>query len=403
MKIVHIFDHSFPLQDGYSARSLAILQEQQNRGWKVFPLTGPRQGSTKDETESVFGINFFRTKNKGALMFKLPLVKQFWTIWVIYQRLKVVVANTKPDVLHAHSPALNGVAALWVARQCKLPLVYEVRAFWEDAAVDQGTSSPEGLRYKITRALENYVFGKAQQVTTICEGLKEEIDSRNLCASPVVVIPNAVETERFLKPLPREEALAASYGLTEGLTLGFIGSFYDYEGIDLAIRAMPELLKINPKLRLLLVGGGVQDAALRALADNLNIEKEVLFTGRVNFDQVEKYYSVIDVLVYPRKSLRLTELVTPLKPLEAMAQKKVFVASDVGGHKELIKHGETGMLFKADCMDSYVKAVQELIFSKKLQSSLKEQGLNFVCNERNWVKSVEKYESVYSSALAQVN
>ena len=86
-----------------------------------------------------------------------------------------------------------------------------------------------------------------------------------------------------------------------------------------------------------------------------------------------------------------------------MAQKKVFVASDVGGHKELIKHGETGMLFKADCMDSYVKAVQELIFSKKLQSSLKEQGLNFVCNERNWVKSVEKYESVYSSALARVN
>jgi PEP-CTERM/exosortase A-associated glycosyltransferase len=403
MKIVHIFDHSFPLQDGYSARSLAILQEQKNRGWEVFPLTGPRQGSTKDEKESVFGINFFRTKNRGGFMFKLPLVKQFWSIWVIYKRLITVVGETKPDVLHAHSPALNGVAALWVARRYKLPLVYEVRAFWEDAAVDQGTSTPEGFRYKITRALENHVFGKAQQVTTICEGLKRDIDSRNLCSSPVVVIPNAVETDRFLKLLPREEALASSYGLTEDFTLGFIGSFYDYEGIDLAIRAMPKLLKINPKLKLLLVGGGVQGAALRTLTAELHLEKEVIFTGRVNFDHVEKYYSIIDILVYPRKSLRLTELVTPLKPLEAMAQKKVFIASDVGGHKELIKHGETGILFKADCIDSYVKAVQELIFSKKLQNSLKKHGLDFVCNERNWVKSVEKYEDVYSSALLKIN
>lgn len=403
MKIVHIFDHSFPLQDGYSARSLAILQEQKNRGWQVFPLTGPRQGSIKDETESVFGINFYRTRSKGAFMFKLPLVKQFWTIWVIYQRLKAIVSEIKPDVLHAHSPALNGVAALWVARRCKLPLVYEVRAFWEDAAVDQGTSTPEGLRYKITRALENHVFGNAQQVTAICEGLKKDIEARNLCTSPVVVIPNAVETERFLKPLPREKALAESYGLTEGLTLGFVGSFYDYEGIDLAIRAMPKLLQINPRIRLLLVGGGVQGDALHSLAAELHLEKEVVFTGRVNFDQVEKYYSIIDVLVYPRKSLRLTELVTPLKPLEAMAQKKVFIASDVGGHKELISHGETGILFKADCMESYLEAVQKLLFSKDLQEKLKQQGLDFVCNERNWVKSVERYEKVYASALAKVN
>ena len=142
---------------------------------------------------------------------------------------------------------------------------------------------------------------------------------------------------------------------------------------------------------------------MRTLTAELHLEKEVIFTGRVNFDHVEKYYSIIDILVYPRKSLRLTELVTPLKPLEAMAQKKVFIASDVGGHKELIRHGETGILFKADCMDSYVEAVQELLFSKNLQEKLKQQGLDFVCNERSWVKSVERYKNVYSAALAKIN
>ena len=400
MKILHIFDHSFPLQDGYSARSLAILQEQINRGWEVLPLTGPRQGSEHDGKETVFGIDFFRTKNRNSFFSRLPLVRQFWTIWVIYQRLKSVVAETRPDVLHAHSPALNGVAALWVARRCKLPLVYEVRAFWEDAAVDQGTSRPEGFRYKVTRALENHVFGNAQQVTAICEGLKKDIDARKLCTRPVVVIPNAVETSRFAKTLPRDQHLAASYGLTEGLTLGFIGSFYDYEGIDLAIRAMPKLLKDHPQTRLVLVGGGMQEAALRALVADMKLEKNVIFTGRVPFGEVEKYYSIIDVLVYPRKSLRLTELVTPLKPLEAMAQKKVFIASDVGGHKELVRHGETGVLFKADCIDSYVQKVQELLFSKNLQEKLKRQGLDFVCSERTWVKSVKEYEKVYASAMA---
>ena len=153
-------------------------------------------------------------------------------------------------------------------------------------------------------------------------------------------------------------------------------------------------------LRLLLVGGGMQETALRALVAGLSLEKKVIFTGRVHFAEVEKYYSIIDVLVYPRKSLRLTELVTPLKPLEAMAQKKVFIASDVGGHKELVQHGETGILFKADCMDSYVQTVQELLLSKKLQEKLKQQGLDFVCNERTWVKSVNRYQHVYASAMA---
>ena len=395
MKIIHIFDHSFPLQDGYSARSLAILQQQVKRGWKVFPLTGPRQGSLNEDNEVIFDINFFRTKNKNLFFCKIPFLKHFWTIWLIYKRLISIVHNVKPDVLHAHSPALNGIAAIFAGKHYRIPVIYEVRAFWEDAAVDQKKNSAGGLRYKMTRYLENYVFRNVQQVTTICEGLKKDIDSRNVCSRPVVVIPNAVEFDRFSKLLPRQQDIAFEKNLFYGFTLGFIGSFYDYEGLDLAIRAMPLLLKKNPAIRLLLVGTGLQDQILRNLAVELKVDKEVVFTGKIPFSEVERYYSVIDLLVYPRKLLRLTDIVTPLKPLEAMAQGKVFIASDVGGHRELVRHGETGILFKADCLDAFVDAVLYVLCSKELRNKLKKNGIEFVRNERNWANSVENYVDIY--------
>lgn len=398
MRVLHVFDHSLPLQDGYSSRSWAILSQQQALGWTVLPVTGPRQGTKNDDEELVSGLRFYRTADRDSIWARVPVVKQFWSVWLMYRRLVGLVPQLRPQLLHAHSPALNGVAAYWAARKFGLPLVYEVRAFWEDAAVDQGTSQEGGLRYRLTRALENYVFRRADRVTAICQGLKADIDARGLCKSPVEVIPNAVEIERFARQTPRDEALATQLGLAPGKTLGFVGSFYDYEGLDDLIKAMPELLAREPALRLVLVGGGMQDQALREQARKLGLDGRVIFTGKVPYGEVERYYSVIDVLVYPRKSLRLTELVTPLKPLEAMAQRKVFIASDVGGHRELVRHGETGVLYQAGASQALVSAVLQLVNDSVLQERLREQALAFVRDERNWRQSVAGYVNVYATS-----
>jgi PEP-CTERM/exosortase A-associated glycosyltransferase len=399
MKILHLFDHSLPVQDGYASRSWAILQEQIARGWTVLPTTGPRQGSAQSGDERVQGMTFYRTQDRQGLPAKLPVLKQLWAIWLMYRRLCTLIPQLKPDLVHAHSPALNGVAAHFAARRFGLPLVYEVRAFWEDAAVDQGTSKPGGLRYRFTRALENFVFARASRVVTICDGLRQDIEARQLNRAPVTVVPNAVDYLRFSKEQARDDQLAATLGLQMGRTLGFVGSFYDYEGLDQAITAMPHLLERDPSFRLLLVGGGMQDEALRAQAKRLGLDRQVIFTGKVPFSEVERYYSVIDALVYPRKSLRLTETVTPLKPLEAMALRKLFVASDVGGHRELVRHGETGILFKADNTTALVEAVHGLLGDMALQQTLRQAGLAHIRDERNWRNSVARYAEVYGGAL----
>ena len=148
---------------------------------------------------------------------------------------------------------------------------------------------------------------------------------------------------------------------------------------------------------MLLVGGGPQDAALKAQAVALGVADKVVFTGRVPHGEVQRYYDLVDVLAYPRHSMRLTELVTPLKPLEAMAQGRVLVASDVGGHRELIRHGQTGWLFKAGDAAALAGSIEALLERRAEWPVLRAQGRRFVEDERNWARSVARYRAVYES------
>ena len=125
------------------------------------------------------------------------------------------------------------MAALTVGKRHNIPVVYECRAFWEDAAVDHGTSKQGGVRYRLTRALETRVFRQADAVTTICEGLKRDISARGIPSDKITVIPNAVDIERFSMNGVRNSNLAERLGLNGKLVLGFIGSFYAYEGLPL--------------------------------------------------------------------------------------------------------------------------------------------------------------------------
>jgi PEP-CTERM/exosortase A-associated glycosyltransferase len=224
-------------------------------------------------------------------------------------------------------------------------MVYEVRGFWEDAAVDHGTTREGSVRYRLSRRLETFAMRRADAVTTICEGLKHDIVSRGIPAGKVTVVPNAVDTEGFFIGGRPDETLKRALGLEGAPVIGFIGSFYAYEGLALLLDALPHMLERRPALRVLLVGGGPQESALKAQAASLGVSGQVVFVGRVPHAEVNRYYDLVDVLCYPRLPMRLTELVTPLKPLEAMAKGKVILASDVGGHRELIEEGENGFLF----------------------------------------------------------
>ncbi|PKO45811.1 MAG: glycosyltransferase, exosortase A system-associated [Betaproteobacteria bacterium HGW-Betaproteobacteria-4] len=397
MRALHVLDHSIPLHSGYTFRTAALLREQRALGWQTFHLTSPKQGKYTEPFEEVDGLRFYRTPQPEGPLANLPILKELALMKRLEVRLEEVAREVRPDIIHAHSPVLNALPAIKVARKLGIPVVYEIRAFWEDAAVDHGSTREGSLRYRATRALETRAIRQVDHVFTICEGLRADIVGRGIPAGKVTVIPNAVDLDSFQLASPPEAELQKQLGLTGKTVIGFIGSFYAYEGLDLLLDALPALVAANPDIRVLLVGGGPQEGNLRKQAEALGMQDIVIFTGRVPHKDVNRYYDLIDVLAYPRHPMRLTELVTPLKPLEAMAQGQLFVASDVGGHKELVKHNQTGILFKAGNKNALADAIQNLLANRQRWPELKKNGRSFVEEVRNWRNSVANYRAPYTA------
>lgn len=401
LRILHVFDHSLPLHSGYTFRSANILRGQRRLGWETLHLTSPKQGKIEHPEEEADGLRFFRTPPPDGLASRLPFLNQWALMRATESRLLALAQQLKPDLLHAHSPVLNAYPALHVGRKLGIPVVYEIRAFWEDAAVDHGTQTEWGPRYRLTRALETRAVEQASQVVTICGGLRGDLVARGIPLDKIGVVPNAVDINQFALGGSPDPELKAQLGLAESRVIGFLGSFYAYEGLDLLIDALPAILEQAPDVKILLVGGGPQEANLKARAAAWNLSDKVVFVGRVPHAQVTRYYDLVDLLAYPRHRMRLTDLVTPLKPLEAMAQGRLLIASDVGGHQELIEDGHTGVLFRAgDTVDLADKALATLDLPDA-GASLRENGRRFVESERNWEKSIANYRDIYARALGR--
>lgn len=397
MRILHVLDHSLPLHSGYSFRTLAILRGQRERGWQTLQVTTPRHGKISADTEEADGWRFHRTPMSRTAFSSVPGGVYIQEMLATARRIDELAKTFRPDVLHAHSPVLNALPALWVGRRRGIPVVYEVRALWEDAAVDHGATAEGSLRYRTSRALETFALRRADHITTICEGLRLEIAARGVAADRITVVANAVDTREFPFGAQPDPALRASLGLEGKTVIGFVGSFYAYEGLDLLIEAAALLAPRCPELRILLVGGGPQEAALRALAIERGVAVRVIFAGRVPHADVPRYYELADALAYPRRRMRLTEIVTPLKPLEAMAYGRMLIASDVGGHRELIRDGETGVLFPAGDVRALAQAIEAVLARRSEWPRFLQQARRFVETERTWDRSVASCEQVYVS------
>lgn len=398
-RVLHVLDHSLPLHSGYTFRTRAILKSQQAKGIELRGITGLRHSGDGPDVEEIDGLVFHRTRGSVS---GPPGVREFREIARLADAIVALAQEWRPDVLHAHSPALCGMAAVRAGQRLGIPVVYEIRAFWEDAAVGNGTGSEGSFKYRLTRALENRVVAQADAVFTICNGLREDLVRRGHSAGKIGLSPNGVDMALFGEPLPRDNALAAELGIETGPVIGFIGSFYDYEGLDDLIAAMPLLRERQPGAQLLLVGGGPMDAALRTQAAASPASAAIHFTGRVPHSEVERYYSLVDILAYPRKRSRLTDLVTPLKPLEAMAQQRLVAASDVGGHRELIADGVTGTLFPADDPAAMADALDDLARRQGSWEAMRERAAKHVAKAHDWARNVDRYQSVYHHLLAPV-
>ena len=399
MKVLHVLDHSLPYFSGYSFRSDAILRAQQQLGVEPVAITSPKHEDFASEIETINGIAYHRTHWPPFSKFQaVPMVKQVACLAALSKEIKRLATELKADVIHAHSPSLNGLAAAQAAKALSLPLVYELRYYEEDAAVDRGKTRYNSLRYRLAVKMEQQAMEQADYVTTISHALRDDLVRRGISPEKIVEIPNGVDTDYF-QPREPDAELILKYELFGKTVIGFIGSFYFYEGLEFLIDAAVELLTKRNDIVLLLVGNGEAVEMLQARIPG-QLRDHFIFTGNVPHDEVPLYYSVMDIVVYPRKRSRLTELTTPLKPLEAMAMEKAVVGSDVAGIRELFDNGNVGYLVEAENAEALAHRLLRLAESESERQAIGKRSRAFVVQERDWQRIVRQYLKIYDKLQA---
>ena len=395
-RVLHLVSHSLPHHtSGGTYRTHYLTRAQRDAGLEPFvatPLGFPwRAGVTEAQVvDELDGITYTRVPDDnpsdGGLAARLGRN---------LEGLIALVEELRPAVLHPHSDYLNALLALELRRLFGIPVVYEVRGFPEERLVRREGSRAFSDQSVGRRAMELECMISADRIVTLAEVMKRHIISRGVAAEKIHIMPNGVDPVA-LQPVPRDAGLARRLGFEDGETvLGYVSTFHGYEGIQFIVRATAELIRRGHRARALLVGDGRERPALEALAEQLGVADAVVFAGRVPHDEVLAYYGLIDLFICARRAEATSELVTPLKPFEAMAVECPVIVSDVGALREIVRDGETGRRFRPEDPIHLADIAETLIEDPSQRRRLAAAGREWVTTERTWDANGGRYRALY--------
>ena len=395
--VLHIVTDALPSTSaGYTVRTQEIALAQRAAGLDPhvvtrigFPVTAGAIDGRK--TVTVDGVPYHR-----LLPWVMPgRMDRLYETHLRYAA--TLTAELKPAVLHAASNYANAVIALALRDATRLPVVYEVRGFWEDTWLSRHAGARDlklSDRYLRTRALETYCMKAADLVVTLGDAMRDEILERGVDPDKVIIVPNGV-SEEFLRPLPDDQGkLKASLGIKPGEhVVGLVSSLVAHEGIGTLLEAVKLLNDRGVRTRALIVGDGPERPALQRQAAALGLD--AIFPGRVPMSQVRAYHAVLDAFVVPRTPDRVCQLVTPLKPVEAMASGLPVVVSGVKALSEIVNDKVTGLVSAPLDPAALADALSELLDRPDLRAELGANAREWVARDRTWAHNATRYREAY--------
>ncbi len=394
-RVLHVVSTALPHRlVGYTVRTHSVVRCQRDVG--LVPEVVSRKGFAADSDPTVIdevdGIRYHRVSPGFAAMNTDRQLIEF------AKAVVPIVAEFRPAVIHAASNHLHAQVALALGRRVGVPVVYEARGFWEESWLSSRVNEDASLttdRYEMTRAAETSAILAADAVVTLSDVMKAEIVERGRRPEDITVVPNAVDAEAFA-PMPRDERLATALGIgTRDQVVGYISTFSPYEGIPYLVEAVGRLRQSHPDVKLLLVGDGVELSSIREAIAHHGLQQGAILTGRVPHDTVRNYYSLIDIFVVPRTGHRVSRLVTPLKPYEALSMERAVLVSDLPALREVVIPGETGLTFRPEDPLDLADRIRELLDDPGLRQQLGRQGREWVLSERTWAANGHRYRALY--------
>ena len=386
------------IQSGYTLRSRSVALGLQGAGLRIQAVTaaGFPQGSRRldrPERRQLGELDVWRIGGTGTDLSTGELSAATAT------GLARVIDESGSGVLISTTPYLTAATALAVARSRKRKMIYEVRGFLEETWVSRaGVGAETSELYQRWRDAETRTMRNADAVVTLSDGMRDEIVARGVPADLVFVVPNGVDVSNFMPQAP-DSALRAQLGIPGGIpVIGYIGSLVQYEGIPDLVRAAALLRDQGVNFRLLIVGSGADAGRISSVIQEANLGSLVVMPGRVPHSEVRRYHSLIDLFAVPRTADRVCQLVTPLKPYEAMAMGRCVVASDVAAIRQVVREGETGRLATPESPVDLARVLRELIEAPEVRVKLGQTAQEWVRRERSW----EAIGAIYADVVHRV-
>ena len=415
-RICYVLHNSLPYSSGgYAIRSQGVAEGLRNAGYEVVALTRPGfpvdtvptlRAENVPPFEAVGGVTYVRTLD--------PLRNKLSSRdYILYaaDAIEAQIREFRPEIVVAASAYLSGLPTLIAARRLGVPFAYEVRGFWEITRVSRSNDMLKNPQFETERILETAVANHAVQVFTLTEGMRDELVQRGVPEAKIALFPNSCDPEKFA-PRPRDPELAQLLRIPEHVpVIGYAGTFVDYEGLEDLAKACGLLKERGVEFRLLLVGNenpsgessGSIAKRIDVIARKSGFSDWLIMPGRVPHDDVGRYYSLMDICPFPRKPLQVCELVSPMKPLEALAMEKAVVVSSVRALSEMIRDGETGLVFRKGDVKDLADVLERLIKDGLLRKRLGMAGRQWVQESRTWSStagSAAEYLSMLSGADA---
>nr|WP_269437247.1 glycosyltransferase [Arthrobacter caoxuetaonis] len=378
--------------NGYSTRTAGLVEGMTAAGidvvvaarpgypWDVKTDIDPTSDVSFEET--IGGVSHFFSKGPSWSTDRLDhYLEQAVDSYV------QVAIKTRAAKIQAASNHVTALPALIAARRLGIPFVYEVRGLWE---VTRASTSPhwaESEAFELARKLESLVATEADGVFAITSQVRDELINRGAAPDKVQVLSNAVNTTSFA-PMPPHEATRRNLGLQAGVpVIGYAGSLVAYEGLDTLLEAAKILVDEGRQFYIVIVGDGLEMSALKDKTQRLKLTEVVKFTGRVNPQEVADFISIFDVLPCPRLPLEITQLVSPLKPLEAMAAGKAVLLSDLPPLRDIAGgDGERARLFRAGDIKDLAHVLGELLDDSDARRAMGRRARLWTVRERNWTQ-----------------
>jgi glycosyltransferase involved in cell wall biosynthesis len=404
-RVLYFLHNSLPWDSqGYATRSHAIIKSLNSNGWQAEGIT--RLGYPYDRhdvsasqdipaDQVIDGVQYHRL---GRKIGQMSLTFNFLSRYC--ERSAPLVQSIAPEIIHAASNYWNGLAATHLAAQVGVPSVYEVRGLWEVTRRSATPGYEFSMSHRFYVKLETQAALQASHVFALTGALRDELVRRGVPTDKITLLPNAVDESRFF-PLPRDSELEQKFGYERKTVIGYVGSLLAYEGLDLLLRAVAQLAKVRDDFRVLIVGSGAEHENLLTLMRELNLGNIVDFTGRVPHSEVEKYYSLIDIAPFPRLPLPVCEMVSPLKPFEAMAMEKACIVSSCAALTEIVQDGITGRVFEKGSHESLATVLKELLDNPEAVKEFGKAGREWVLENRTWSKNAIIVQEVYERLLAK--